>query len=109
MLYPSLACIWTVGDTRPVIPGTLPIDLTDHTLFLDVVRPDGSLLTVAGVIDDEYDADLGYGSFHFAFDVGDLQAGLSQLCTVRDVDADGNPLTSQIFMINVKAKLVATA
>ncbi len=104
MGYPSFVHVFTYGDLRPYLVGTFPWSISGHTIELDIVRPDGSLLTKEATIDVAAD-----GTFHFEWEAGDLQVGMNQLCAIRDIFGDDKPYTSPDFFIHVKAKKAATA
>lgn len=94
---------YTEGDLRPDLVGTLPYDLTGHTIELRIRRPDETLLTKTAEITDAYDADTGLGTFVFEWEAGDLQVGLNQICRVVDLDADARAASWPEFLIDVKA------
>ena len=94
--YPVFADEFTVGDLLPEIGGEFPFDITGYTLTLHVERPKPhTVLRKTAIIDD-----AAKGLFHFAWSVGDLVAGLNQLCEIQYVDPSGKPLSKK-FYINV--------
>lgn len=98
---PRFPVIFTAGDLRPDLVGTLPYDLTGHTIELDIKRPDGTVLTKTAEIVDPFDDDDDVGTFRFVWEADDLQVGGNQVCQLRDIDSSARPLSSPKFMIDV--------
>lgn len=100
-MAPKFLHKYTDGDLRPDLVGTLPYDLTGHTIELLIKRPDGSLLTKTAEITEAFDEETNLGTFVFEWEAGDLQVGANQICQVRDLDADSRAASWPKFLLDV--------
>lgn len=92
---------FTEDDTLPEIGGELVgQDLTGWSIVLKIKRPD-DLLVKDATIDTPTS-----GQFRFPWMAGDLVAGNGQEAVIVITNEDGQVVSSDNFLINVKAKLV---
>jgi hypothetical protein len=78
----------------------LDTDLTDYTVTLHLKRGDDSVLIKAAT-----PMDLTQGQFRFVWGLGDLQAGVNQQGEIQFVSLSGDPLTSRLFLMDVREEL----
>lgn len=91
--YPEMVCKLKDND------GT-PEDLTGYTMTLHMRRRDGSVLIKTATA-----LDLAMGIFKFSWGPGDLVAGNNQRTEIQLLDAMGKPLTSKLFLVDVRAEI----
>lgn len=99
---PKFNFCWVEGDTLPPIVADQDDlgDMTGFTITLHLQRPDGTTLIIAAT-----PIDLTQGQYQFDWSVGDLQAGYDQLAEIQTIDLAANPLTSELFTIDVRPQL----
>lgn len=97
--------IFTAGDRLPEIIGTLTgTDITGYTVEFDLERPDGTVVEKSTATTGVVITDAVNGGFKITWEASDLVAGIGQIAQVRFIDTAARPLTSQDFLIDVKAK-----
>jgi hypothetical protein len=98
---PKFPHCWVEGDRLPAMTCTLvDKDLTAYTVTLHLRRIDGTVLIKAATA-----IDLEQGHFSFDWAEGDLVAGYNQEAEVQFVDGDDKPLTSKLFLIDVRPEI----
>lgn len=98
---PKIPFCWVEGDRLPEITCTYKDqDLTGYTVTLHVHRKDDSVIVI-----NADPIDLLQGQVKFPWGVGDLVAGINQRCEIQFVDGAGLPLTSKLFLIDVREEL----
>lgn len=96
---------FTAEDRLPEILGTLEgVDLTGYTIEFDLVQPDGTVVQKSTATTGVQFVDAAAGQFKVTWETTDLVVGKSQPAQIRFIDTGGLPLTSQDFVLNVKAK-----
>lgn len=101
---PKLEIPFTEGDRLPPLTGTLKdTDLTGCEITLVITRPTDVIEKVATLDDDPTT-----GKYSFAWDDGDLVAGVGQECLLRFSDADDMRSTLLRFTIDVAVEPVVT-
>ena len=102
---PKYPHVYTAGDRLPEIVGTLTgTDLTGYTVEFDLVQPDGTVVEKSTATSGVTLTDAANGVFTVTWISTDLVEGKNQPAQVRFIDPSGKPLTSQDFLISVKAK-----
>ena len=92
---------WVEGDCFPEMFCTLEDqDLTGFTITLHLRRKDGSVL-----IKSATPVDLLQGHFKFSWVLGDLIVGRNQEGEIQFVDGGGKPLTSKLFLMDVRREI----
>jgi len=87
---------FTTGDRLPALPGRVhDIDLTGHTVRMNLARPGGVLQKDATI------TDAAGGAFTFSWDAGDLVTGTGQVALVRLINPAGLALTLGRFSLDV--------
>lgn len=99
MTYQTFPTPLTAGDTLPAIVGAFPFDITGYTLLFRMKRPSDVLQKNATI------AVGTAGAFTVPWAVGDLVAGVMQLCELRLIDTIGQEITSQKFFITVAPRI----
>lgn len=74
---PTVDVLFSEGDQLPTLAGCLQMNLTGHTVQMDLQRPTDVLIKTAVLSDPEK------GLFEFVWDVGDLQEGIGQIALLR--------------------------
>jgi len=98
---PKFPVCFVENDEKPALVATLVgQDLTGYTITLHVLRPDGTVL-----IKSATPIDLVQGHFQFVWIAGDLQAGFNQEVEIQFVDLSSKPLTSGLFLIDVRKEI----
>ena len=98
---PKFPHCWVEGDRLPEIVGTLKdTDLSSFTVTLHLTKKDGTVVIISSV-----GIDLTQGHFRFPWGVGDLVEGMNQRCEIQFVNASGLPLTSKLFLIDVRGEI----
>ena len=99
---PKIPFEWVEGDRLPEIVCTLEDqDLSAFTsVRLHVRRKDDSVVVINAIA-----IDFVQGHFRFPWGDGDLVAGINQECEIEFVDAGGLPLTSKLFLIDVRDQI----
>ena len=92
---------WVENDEFPEMVCTLEDqDLTGFTITLHVRRNDGTVLVKAAT-----PIDLTQGHFKFSWAPGDMVFGFNQESEIQFVDGGGKPLTSKLFLLDVRKEL----
>ena len=95
---PKFPFCWVEGDRLPeLILTRVDQNLTGFIITLHLRRKDGSVLVKTAI-----PIDLVQGHFKFSWAAGDLIAGLNQEAEVQFVDTEGKPLTSPLFLMDVR-------
>jgi len=98
---PKFPFAWVEGDEYPEMVCTFQDqDLTGFTVTLHLRRKDGSVLVKTAT-----PIDIAQGHFKFSWAAGDLVAGLNQEAEIQFVDGGGKPLTSKLFLIDVREEI----
>lgn len=95
---PILAVPFTAGDRLPVLVGTVvDTNLTSKIVRLTLARPepDGVLVKDATIVD------AAQGTFSFAWDAGDIVAGVGQVAVLQLIDDTGLALTLLRFQLDI--------
>ena len=97
--------VFTAGDRLPEILGTLDgVDLTGYTIEFDLTQPNGAVVEKSTATSGVTITDAANGQFTVSWVATDLVVGRDQRAQVRFIDGSGLPMTSQDFLITVKAK-----
>lgn len=97
--------VFTEGDRLPEIVGTLDgVDLTGYTIDFDLLRPDNVVIQKSTATSGVAIVDGPNGMFSISWSETDLLEGKDQAAQVRFIDPAGLPMTSQDFLITVKAR-----
>jgi len=95
---PKFPVCFVANDQLPNMVATLVnVDLTGYTITLHMRRADGTVLIKAATA-----IDLLQGHFAFEWSAGDLQAGINQETEIQFVEPGGKPLTSSLFLVDVR-------
>ena len=98
---PKIPFCWVEGDCFPELVLTrVDQDLTGFGITLHLRRKDSSVLVKTAV-----PIDLTQGHFKFSWAPGDLIAGFNQEAEVQFVDLGGKPLTSPLFLMDVREQI----
>lgn len=97
--------VFTAGDRLPNIVGTLEgVDLSGYTIEFDLEQPNFLVVQKSTATSGVTITDAANGVFVISWLATDLVVGRDQPAQVRFIDPGGLPLTSQDFLITVKAK-----
>jgi hypothetical protein len=102
LLNPAIDCpifevLYTDGDELPAMAGVLTdVDLTGHTIKLDLQRPNDVLTKFAALIDAPN------GVFQFTWAPGDLQHGIGQIGLIRIIDPGGASQSLARFQLDIR-------
>ena len=98
---PKFPFCWVENDEFPELVCTLQDqDLTGFTVTLHLLRKDKSVL-----IQSAPPLDIVQGQFKFSWAPGDLVAGTNQEAEIQFVDGGGKPLTSKLFLMDVRKEI----
>ena len=98
---PKFPYCWVENDEFPEMTCTLvDQDLSAFTVTLHLRRNDGTVLVKAAT-----PIDLTQGHFKFDWSPGDLVAGYNQEAEVQFVDGSSKPLTSALFLVDVRKEI----
>jgi len=101
MSTPRFPFCWVEGDQLPEMVMTFQDqDLTGFAITMHLRRKDGSVLVKTAT-----PIDLVQGHFKISWAPGDLVEGVNQEAEFQFVNPAGQPLTSRVFLIDVRAQI----
>lgn len=95
---PKFPFCWVEGDQFPEMVCTMQDrNLVGFTVTLHLLRKDKSVVIIPAT-----PIDLTQGHFKFSWGPTDLIAGFNQEAEIQFIDVSGKPLTSRLFLMDVR-------
>jgi len=100
----KIANTFTAGDQFPEIYGDYSGDLTGYVVEFSLRRDKTTTINKSSAGAGVTIIDAALGTFKITWDASDLVDGNGQRCQIRFIDGGGRAVTTQDFLIDVKAK-----